>query len=432
MADQGDRPSGAAYLRLVLIAAIIGIPAALVAAGFFGLVRYLQGWLWHDLPGALGASSPPWYLVLGLPLVGAAIVVAARKLLPGDGGHLPLEGINTRPTPLSYGPGVLLAAVATLGFGAVLGPESPLMALGSVVGMAAVRLARLDQRGTAVISIAGSMSAISALFDGPIVAGTLTTESGLGLGTALLPALLPGLVAAAIGYVIFIGFGSWGGLNAPGLLVPSLPAYTGIHLGDLLIAVLVGILGALVLAAVHRLGTAVDALRAHVGMPALLLGGGLLVGGIAQVATLLGANSQDVLFSGQTSVPAVVAEGSFKILLVLLVAKSLAYAVSLGCGFRGGPIFPAIFLGVAVASFADLLFGMSPTAAVAVGTAAAMAAQTRLLVSPLIFAALLVGRAGLQVAPLAVLASAAAWLTTSALSALLERRERARAAATSS
>jgi len=42
-------------------------------------------------------------------------------------------------------------------------------------------------------------------------------------------------------------------------------------------------------------------------MPVLLLGGGLAVGVLAELADVLGANSQDVLFSGQASVPALVA-----------------------------------------------------------------------------------------------------------------------------
>lgn len=421
-ATPADRPGGGApglegraYLRLVLLGALIGIPAALLAAGFLALVHYAEQWLWHDLPAALGASSPPWYLVLGLPVVGAAIVLAARTLLPGDGGHEPLQGLSTRPTPLSHAPGVVIAALGTLAFGAVLGPEAPVVALGSVAGMVAVRLARLDERGTAVTSNAGATSAISALFGGPIVAGTLTTESGVGLGAAVLPAILPGLVAAAIGYTIFIGFGSWGGLNAPGLTVPDLPAYRGLHVLDLVVAIVAGVASTLVIAAVHGLGVRVDRLRGRVPMAALLLGGGLVVGVLAEVASLLGVSSQEVLFSGQSSLPAEVAEGSFALLLVLLVCKALAYAVCLGCGYRGGPIFPAIFLGVGMASFAVVLLGVSPTLAIVVGTAAGMAAQTRLLISPLVFAALLAGTAGLDAVPAGVLAAAAAWLTATAL-----------------
>jgi hypothetical protein len=72
-----------------------------------------------------------------------------------------------------------------------------------------------------VLGTAGSFSAVSALFGGPIVAGMLMLESGLAMGTALLPALVPGMVAAAVGYVLFVGLGSWGGLNTTALAVPT-------------------------------------------------------------------------------------------------------------------------------------------------------------------------------------------------------------------
>ena len=410
----GDAPtplmSGRGYLHLVLLGAGIGIPAALVAALFLALVHDLEHWLWHDLPDSLGHSSPPWYLVVGLPVVGALLVVIARALLPGDGGHEPLEGLATAPTPVSHGPGVALAALGTLSFGAVLGPEAPIVALGSVVGVAAGRIASVGQRGSAVLSGAGEFSAISALFGGPIVAGMLLVEGGVAMGAALLPLLLPGLVAAAIGYLVFIGFGSWGGLETQGLVVPNLPLYDGVHVGDLTVGIVVGLLAAVIVAAVRRLGTAVDGRGERLGMPALLLGGALAVGLLAEAAEVLGADPLDVLFSGQASIPAVVGEDSTKIIIVLLVAKFLAYGVSLGCGFRGGPIFPAIFLGIALASLTIVWFDVSPTLAVSVGTAAGMAAQTRLIVTPVLLSTLLVGSQGLDTAPAAVLATASAWL----------------------
>jgi H+/Cl- antiporter ClcA len=411
-----EQLGGTEYLRLVLYGALIGIPAALVAAGFLAFVHVLEGWLWTDLPKALGTSTPPWYLVLGLPVVGAGIVVVARRFLPGDGGHSPLKGLSSEPTPLANGLGIALAAIGTLGFGAVLGPEAPLIALGSFVGMVVTRFVTLDSRATRVISTAGSFSAISALFGGPLVAGMLLVEAGLGAGTMLLPGLIPGLVAAAVGYLLFIGFGTWGGLHETGLTIPGLPAYTHSGVGDLVIALGVGIATAIVLAFVRRIGRRVDGMSGtRIAMPWLLLGGGLAVGLLALTARGLGANSQDVLFSGQSAIPELVGVTSMKILLVLLVAKGLGYAVSLGSGFRGGPIFPAIFVGVGMATVAQILFGISPTLAVAVGTAAGMAAMTRLLFAPLLFAALLVGSGGLDAIPAAVFGSVGAWLTTVAL-----------------
>jgi H+/Cl- antiporter ClcA len=132
---------------------------------------------------------------------------------------------------------------------------------------------------------------------------------------------------------------------------------------------------------------------------------------IALVADGLGANSQDVLFSGQAAIPMLVEHQPVKIVLILLVAKAIAYAVSLGSGFRGGPIFPAIFIGVALAAITEHAFNRSPTFAVAVGTAAGMTAMTRLVFAALLFSALLVGAAGADTIPAAVLATTAAWIT---------------------
>ncbi len=406
---------GLSYLRLIGLGALVGAPAALIAAVFLATVHELEHWLWTDLPRHLGASTPPWYLVICLPVLGAGIVCCARLLLPGDGGNEPLEGIGGGAVPVSHAPGIALAALGTLAFGAVLGPEAPLIALGSVTGVLGASLARLARKEQAVIAEAGSFSAISALFDGPIVGGMLMIEGGVGMGEALIPILIPGFVAAAVGYVLFVGLGNWGGLHAQGLVVPGLPAYHGTHIEDLFIAIVVGAGAAIVIAATRRLAGAIFDERKRISMPWLLLAGGLTIGLIAQVADWLGANSQDVLFSGQASVPALAAESSTAILLLLLAAKMLGYAVSLGCGFRGGPVFPAIFLGIAVATFAVEWLGVSPTLAVSVGTAAGMAATTRLLLTPMVFAALLVGSNGVDTIPAAVLAATAAWLVITRL-----------------
>jgi hypothetical protein len=63
-------------------------------------------------------------------------------------------------------------------------------------------------------------------------------------------------------------------------------------------------------------------------------------------------------------------------------------------------------------------FGSSPTLAVAIGTAAGMTATSKLMLTPIVFSALLVGHNGTDTVPAAVLAAAAAWLTVT----MLERR----------
>jgi H+/Cl- antiporter ClcA len=320
------------------------------------------------------------------------------------------------PIPISHVPGILIAGLGTLGFGIVLGPEAPVIALGSAAAVATASFARLGSQETRVIALAGSFSAVSALFGGPIVGGVMMTEAAAGAGTPLLPALAPGFVAAAIGYVVFVGVGGWDGLPTHGLAVPDLPPYESLHLLDLVLAPVVGVATALILAAVRRLATT---LRREgdrrIGTVPLLLAGGLAVGLIALPASALGADPTDVLFSGQSAIPVLVAEGSTAALLVLLVAKALAYGVSLGCGFRGGPIFPALFVGIGVATLPVLWFDLSPTWAIAVGAAAGMAAQARLLLAAIVFAALLAGTGGLDATPAAVLAAVAALAAATAI-----------------
>jgi len=403
--------AGRAYLRLILLGALVGIPAGLVAALFLALVHGLEDWLWDD-------PTPAWYLIVGLPVAGAAIVAAARALLPGDGGHRPLDGLSPAAMPLSHAPGIVLAALGTLAFGAVLGPEAPVIALGSITALAVTSFARLGQQESAVLGMAGSFSAISALFGGPIVAGVMLVEAGAaGLGARLIPTLLPGFVAAAVGYLIFVGFGDWGGLEAPGLSVPELAPYEGTHLLDLLVAIAVGVVTALALVAINRVARDI-ATRGErkLKMPVLLLAGGLAVGLLALLADALGAQANEILFSGQSAIPEVIREQSTSVLLLILAAKAIAYAVSLASGFRGGPIFPAVFLGIGIATLPVVWFDVSPTLAIAVGAAAGMAGQTRFVLTSMLFASLLVGSAGVDAVPAAVLATAAAWLTVSALS----------------
>lgn len=408
------REAGKLYLRLVALGAVIGVPAALVAALFLALVHTVEGWLWEDLPEALGHAEPPWFLVLALPVVGAVLVWVARRFLPGDGGHSPLQGIGGGVTPWRHGAGIALAAMGTLAFGAVLGPEAPLIALGSVVGMVVVAVARVQQGpGEQVLATAGSFSAVSALFGGPLVAGILLMEGGLAAGAMLTAALVPGLVAAAVGYVLFVGLGDWAGLAQSSMSVPDLPLYEGTHVVDLLLAVVIGLIAAVLILVVREIGGRIRDWSEHRWQLALVLGGAA-VGAIAIVASWFGADTRDVLFSGQSAVPHEIATTSVDLLLVLLVSKGLGYAICLGCGFRGGPVFPAIFLGIGLASICVDLFGVSPTWAVAVGAASGMAAGTRLVFSSLLFSSLLVGTAGLDALPAAVLATAASWLVVTA------------------
>jgi H+/Cl- antiporter ClcA len=182
------------------------------------------------------------------------------------------------------------------------------------------------------------------------------------------------------------------------------------------VALAVGFVTAVVLVTVRGVGTRLaEKGRPRLGVSGFLLVGGLAVGLTAQLADWLGADSQDVLFSGQAAIPDLIGETSTAIVLLLIAAKAVAYVVTMASGFRGGPIFPALFLGIGVATLPVVWFDVSPTLAVAIGAAAGMAAQTKLILSSILFSALLVGSNGIDTVSAAVFAAATAWLTVTAL-----------------
>ena len=244
-----------------------------------------------------GRGSPP---SLGC----TDLVWGARTLLPGDGGHEPLLGISIAPTAVEALPSVALAAIASLSFGAVLGPEGPLIALGSIVGMIAVRWWKVTGPGAQVLSTAGAFAAVSALFGGPVVAGALLLEAGIGFGSALIPVLLPGAVAAAVGFTIMTGIGAWGGVPTGPMQIPDLPAYPTVRIVDMALAIVVGVVVALLIAAARSVARRVSDSRPRLGTGPTLVIGGLVVGLLAQSIVALGGTYDLVLFSGQLALPA--------------------------------------------------------------------------------------------------------------------------------
>ncbi len=410
------------YLQALVLAALIAVPVAIVVYGFLALVDWLQEALFDDLPGGLGFDTTPVWWPVPLLALSGLLVAWCIQSLPGNSGHSPSGGFQQGgPTPPIELPGVFLAALATLSLGAVLGPEAPLIAIGGGLAALAIRTVKSDAPpgAVAIIATAGSFAAISTLLGSPIVAAFLMLEvAGLG-GTMLAVALLPGLLAAGVGFLVFVGLDELTGRGTFSLAIPDLPAFTTPTLAMFGWAIVIGVgcplIGWLVYTVALSLRTLVHARRLLV-TPLLGMTIALLAIVFAEVTDQSEAN---VLFSGQAQLPVMIEQSaawSTGALLLLILCKGLAYGLSLSA-FRGGPIFPSLFIGGAIGLVAADLPGMSIVPGLAIGIGAMCVSMLKLPFTSVLLATVLLSSDAYAVMPLAIVAVVVAYVVTMRLSA---------------
>ncbi|MFE5602270.1 chloride channel protein [Streptomyces coelicoflavus] len=402
------------YRRLLLLCVLLGVPIALACFFFVGLQHELQHWVWTSLPEAAGYDTPPWWWPLPALVLAGLVLAPIVTRMPGGGGHLPVNGLGGAPVGPRALPGAVLAALATLPLGVVLGPEAPLMAVGSGLALLAVRRAGAggDQRAGAILATAGSTAAISTILGGPIAAAVLLIE-GAGLaGTQLVALLLPCLLASATGALVFTGFGQWTGLKIGALSLPDLPPQADPDAGDFLwglpTAALIAVLVTLARGLGHRTVTWTRH-RTAVRTVACATAVGVCV---AAYALITGRSPAEAALSGQATLAQLAAHPhawSVGALVALVACKGLAWGVALGA-LRGGPIFPAVLLGAATALACSGLPGFGATPALALGISAAAAAVTGLPLASAVLAVLLMGRDAHDQMPLIVTASVVAFV----------------------
>jgi H+/Cl- antiporter ClcA len=412
-----------AYLTALVLAAFLGIPVSVVAYGFLAAVTKVQQFLFDDLPGdVFTGGTPAWWPVPWLLLCGLLTGMTIRHL-PGNCGHSPAFGFQTGGGPPVDRdlPGIVLASLTTLSLGAVLGPEAPLIAIGAGLGALTVHLLRKDAPPMAVtiMAAAGSFAAISTLFGSPLLGAFLIMEvAGVGGATLSLVAL-PGLLASGIGALVFVGLDSWTGLGTFSLTLTSVPPNVAPTLATMAYALAAGALGAGLGWVIRWIGLSLRPL-VHLNRVVVTSVLGLVIGLTAMAYQLLSGHSfTQVLFSGQDELPSLVAQAgeySVGVLLLLALCKTVVYGLSLSA-FRGGPVFPAMFIGAVLGIAASGLPGMDLAPAIGMGIGAMCTAMLRLPLTSTLLPAILLGADGVSTTPEVVVAVAVAFVVTNLLPA---------------
>jgi len=230
--------------------------------------------------------------------------------------------------------------------------------------------------------------------------------------------LLPGLLAAGVGALIFTGLDSLTGYGTFSLTIPNLPKAGTPTVAEFGWAIAVGLLAAPTCVAVKWL--AVRPLRwvRRRRLLASVVLGAVIAGLSIGYAEATSHGSSDVLFSGQSALPGLVSNsaGYTAGALALLVAlKGLAYSASLSA-FRGGPTFPALFIGAAGGMALSHLPGLSLVPGIAIGMSAMTVGMLRLPMTAVLITTLFLGTDSLSVIPLSIVAVVVAFVASSWLS----------------
>lgn len=332
-------PRARTMLLLSLPALLLGVASSLVLIVVMKFASVLQVILWQHLPGRFGLppDSPLWIMLI-LTLTGILVGLVIRYS-PGHGGPDPAtEPLIGAPIAPSALPGLLIALVLGLAGGVSLGPEHPIMAVNIALAVALGR--RLFPRiSTFDWTILASAGTIGALFGTPVAAALIFSQTlNTSTDVPLWDRLFAPLMAAAAGSLTTSLF------FHPHFSLP-IAHYSGMRLMDIIsgavvaaIAIAAGMVAVWCLPRLHAL---LHSLR-H---PVLILGvGGCLLGMLGAIGgpmTLFKGldEMQQMAFSQTLSATDFFMLAAFKLAALVVAAAS---------GFRGGRIFPAVFVGVAL------------------------------------------------------------------------------------
>ncbi|HBA6127290.1 ion channel protein [Escherichia coli] len=332
-------PRARTMLLLSLPAVAIGIASSLILIVVMKIASALQNLLWQRLPGTLGiAQDSPLWIIGVLTLTGIAVGLVIRFSQGHAGPDPACEPLIGAPVPPSALPGLIVALILGLAGGVSLGPEHPIMTVNIALAVAigARLLPRVNRMEWTILASAGT---IGALFGTPVAAALIFSQTLNGSSEVpLWDRLFAPLMATAAGAL------TTGLFFHPHFSLP-IAHYGQMEMTDILsgaivaaIAIAAGMVAVWCLPRLH-------AMMNQMKNPVLVLGiGGFILG-------ILGVIGGPVsLFKGLDEMQQMVANQAFSTsdYFLLAVIKLAALVVAAASGFRGGRIFPAVFVGVAL------------------------------------------------------------------------------------
>jgi chloride channel protein, CIC family len=326
--------------RFLLVTLIgVGVLTGVVAVLFH---RYVE--LARDLLIGRALEQPePWrtvFLVATPTITFAVLAWLIGRFAPrAVGANLARVRMAYNDNPRLLGPRTIaatfLATPLSLGAGAPLGPEGPIVVLASGISVALARLLRLPEKVVRGMIPIGTAAGISAIFNTPITGVVFALEEVIGTSQrGILGGVLVGSVAAAVVERVLLG-------GRPTLAAPF-STWTDVRemAGFAVLGIAAGATSGLAISLAHRLKR-----RWSAAMPSIVLRAalaGLLIGAAGILAPEIfgvGYDSVSYWLHGGGS-----ASGTG----VAFAVKLLAFTIAISAGVIGGTFAPSLFIGSAL------------------------------------------------------------------------------------
>ncbi len=388
---------GHRYRQSVLVAAVVGAITGLAVAFYEEVVVELLLEAVLDAPLWVGAFAP----LAGL-LVAAVVIqwAGGRSTETTDAYirnfHDPTRDLDHRPLL-----GRLIGSVATIGSGGAMGLEGPSVYIGAGIGSQLqkrfARLFRIDH--PKMLMVAGAAAGVAAIFKTPATGAIFALEVPYQDDLAR-RMLLPSLVAAASGYLVFVAIEGTDRL----LPVTGAPPF---DLRDLVGAIVVGAGAGLLARGFAKLirEAKVLAQRTHPFLRAVA--GGLVLAGLFATCRLVLGESLTLGPGFEAVQWALDPSRGVGFVLALLALRCVATATTVSGGGAGGLFVPLVVAGALFGRAVGGLFGaLDTTLFLVLGVAAFLGAGYRVPLAAVMFVAESTGRPGFVVPGLIAAVSA--------------------------
>ena len=381
------RPSE--YVVVLLLSVVVGIASGLAAVALKTIVHIVNGWLLQfGMATVLGGNI----MMLFYPAIGILLTILfVQYVVKGKIGHgLPevLYSISRKGSilPVKNTYTSLIASTLTVAFGGSVGLEAPIASTGSAIGSNIARWFRLQPKNVRLLLGCGAAGAIAGIFKAPIAGVLFVVEVFMFdlTRTAAIPLLLSSLSASSVAYFLMGSSVQFSFQVEDSFTVGQIPYY-----------VVLGVICAISSVYFLRTTRTVEHLLAKIANRwSKYVAGSLLLGimifmfpplfgeGYAFLTELL-KGSATTLFSNSIMAPLINNSSNpawliIASMLLLILLKAVATAVTIGAGGVGGTFGPSLIMGGLTGYLAYLLVlqagfdGLSASTFALIGMAAVM------------------------------------------------------------